>query len=244
MIKRIYLGPAHTQLGRKVIRVGLLGLLTVAVLIAPFQRIDPAPVASDRVALQRSSAPGIVTPTGVGLPSVQPMTAPPPAPEITVTTTTTSTGTRMPHLSGLDGASARKQLQELGVRGITMKAVNGGAVIDESKLIVVGVSHLPGEKITADTAITLMLGRSLVPRPTRSAAVQPPPPVGETKRPEPSASSPVPEQATSSPKPAPDPRFGTCREANAHGYEGYRQGIDIEYDWYEDRDSDGVACER
>ncbi|MEO6414206.1 MAG: DUF1524 domain-containing protein [Pedococcus sp.] len=41
-----------------------------------------------------------------------------------------------------------------------------------------------------------------------------------------------------------DPRFGTCREANAAGYGPYRRGADPEYDWYQDRDHDGLACER
>ena len=41
-----------------------------------------------------------------------------------------------------------------------------------------------------------------------------------------------------------DPRFGTCREANAAGYGPYRRGVDPEYDWYQDRDRDGLACER
>ncbi len=41
-----------------------------------------------------------------------------------------------------------------------------------------------------------------------------------------------------------DPRFGTCREANAAGFGPYRRGTDPEYDWYQDRDHDGLACER
>ena len=41
-----------------------------------------------------------------------------------------------------------------------------------------------------------------------------------------------------------DPRFGTCREANAAGYGPYRAGVDPEYDWYQDRDHDGLVCER
>lgn len=41
-----------------------------------------------------------------------------------------------------------------------------------------------------------------------------------------------------------DPRFGTCGEANANGYGDYRSGTDPEYDWYQDRDGDGVVCER
>jgi hypothetical protein len=40
-----------------------------------------------------------------------------------------------------------------------------------------------------------------------------------------------------------DPRFNTCGEANDNGYGPYREGADPEYDWYQDRDSDGVVCE-
>ncbi|WP_406829772.1 DUF1524 domain-containing protein [Pedococcus sp. KACC 23699] len=41
-----------------------------------------------------------------------------------------------------------------------------------------------------------------------------------------------------------DPQFRTCREANAAGYGPYRRGVDPEYDWYQDRDHDGLVCER
>lgn len=41
-----------------------------------------------------------------------------------------------------------------------------------------------------------------------------------------------------------DPRFRTCGEANAAGYGPYYKGRDPEYDWYQDRDGDGVVCER
>jgi S1-C subfamily serine protease len=40
-----------------------------------------------------------------------------------------------------------------------------------------------------------------------------------------------------------DPRFGACKEAKANGYGPYYMGIDPEYDWYRDADSDGVVCE-
>ena len=40
-----------------------------------------------------------------------------------------------------------------------------------------------------------------------------------------------------------DPRFPSCAKANAAGYGPYREGSDPEYDWYQDRDSDGVVCE-
>ena len=40
-----------------------------------------------------------------------------------------------------------------------------------------------------------------------------------------------------------DPRFSTCKEANANGYGPYKQGKDPEYYWYIDRDNDGMVCE-
>lgn len=62
---------------------------------------------------------------------------------------------------------------------------------------------------------------------------------------------PAPEPAPApEPVPAPpvdagtDPRFDTCRAANAGGYGPYVAGVDPEYDWYQDRDSDGIVCER
>jgi len=41
----------------------------------------------------------------------------------------------------------------------------------------------------------------------------------------------------------PDPRFGTCGDAIAAGYGPYVRGVDPEYDWYIDRDGDGIVCE-
>lgn len=40
-----------------------------------------------------------------------------------------------------------------------------------------------------------------------------------------------------------DPRFDTCGAANDAGYGPYRRGADPEYDWYDDRDGDGLVCE-
>jgi hypothetical protein len=39
-----------------------------------------------------------------------------------------------------------------------------------------------------------------------------------------------------------DPRFGSCKEANANGFGNYPE-TEPEYDWYQDRDRDGVVCE-
>ena len=59
-------------------------------------------------------------------------------------------------------------------------------------------------------------------------------------KPKPKA-KPKPEPKT---EPQTDPQFGTCREANAAGYGPYVEGLDPEYDWYQDRDGDGIVCER
>jgi len=55
-----------------------------------------------------------------------------------------------------------------------------------------------------------------------------------TMKPEPSPKTP----------PKTDPRFPTCKAANAAGYGNYRRGRDPEYDWYRDNDRDGTVCER
>ncbi|MGI8695910.1 MAG: GmrSD restriction endonuclease domain-containing protein [Mycobacteriales bacterium] len=75
------------------------------------------------------------------------------------------------------------------------------------------------------------------PPPTYS----PPPPV----YPPPTTTAPLPPPTTAPGLPPAqlDPRFGTCKEANANGYGPYYQGQDPEYGWYADRDGDGVDCE-
>jgi hypothetical protein len=40
-----------------------------------------------------------------------------------------------------------------------------------------------------------------------------------------------------------DPRFPTCKAAKAAGYGPYYRGVDPEYYWYRDADSDGIVCE-
>lgn len=56
-----------------------------------------------------------------------------------------------------------------------------------------------------------------------------------------SAPSPSPNPTGS---PGTDPRFSSCTEAASNGYKGpYYRGVDPEYDWYQDRDNDGIVCE-
>jgi len=59
--------------------------------------------------------------------------------------------------------------------------------------------------------------------------------------------APAPTAGTSPPLPAvdlgTDPPFGTCAEAQQNGNTPYERGIDPEYDFYDDRDDDGIVCE-
>lgn len=48
---------------------------------------------------------------------------------------------------------------------------------------------------------------------------------------------------TASPEIGLDQRFNSCSAAKAYGYGPYVRGIDPEYDWYRDGDSDGTVCE-
>ncbi|MGW0483442.1 excalibur calcium-binding domain-containing protein [Nonomuraea sp. NPDC003214] len=58
--------------------------------------------------------------------------------------------------------------------------------------------------------------------------------------------TPAPTPAPTKPQPdtRTDPRFRTCGDANRAGYGPYYRGRDPEYAWYQDRDGDGVVCER
>jgi len=79
--------------------------------------------------------------------------------------------------------------------------------------------------------------RTLAPSPT---APSPSPPTPATAKPSPTRTT----EAKPKPStPKTDPRFSTCKEANAHGYGPYYKGVDPEYEWYRDRDGDGIVCE-
>jgi outer membrane biosynthesis protein TonB len=84
------------------------------------------------------------------------------------------------------------------------------------------------------------------PAATRPVATRPPAPKPTPKPTPKPAPKPTPRRTTAPPPPpapALDPRFGTCKEAKAHGYGPYYQGQDPEYDWYRDADHDGIDCE-
>lgn len=110
---------------------------------------------------------------------------------------------------------------------------------------------LPAPTVTATTTVTVAAEPQPAPTVTRTVA-QPAPTVTETRtvevqvEPEPQGEEPV-EEDVEVEEPAEtgtDPQFGTCQEANDAGYGPYTAGVDEEYDWYTDRDGDGVVCER
>ena len=82
---------------------------------------------------------------------------------------------------------------------------------------------------------------SLSPSPTPTTAKPSPTPKRTTAKPSPTRTTTKPKPKPSTPKT--DPRFDTCKEANAHGYGPYYEGEDPEYEWYQDRDGDGIVCE-
>jgi outer membrane biosynthesis protein TonB len=72
---------------------------------------------------------------------------------------------------------------------------------------------------------------SPAPKPRATTAAPKPKPVVTSAKPKPK------------PAPATDPRYDTCTAAKKDGYGPYHQGQDPEYDWYDDRDDDGIVCE-
>ena len=73
------------------------------------------------------------------------------------------------------------------------------------------------------------------PQPTIASNTGGPPPAAAPK--------PTPAPTKPSSGGSVDPRFGTCKAAKAAGFGPYRRGVDLEYDWYIDRDGDGIVCE-
>ncbi|MGC5022477.1 excalibur calcium-binding domain-containing protein [Micromonospora sp. DT47] len=111
---------------------------------------------------------------------------------------------------------------------------------------------MPGNRfVDVDASPTPSLVEPTAPDPLTGGSTAKPMTAGPKVSAKPTAtrtSSPRPAPTTTRPKPPPmpvtDPRFGTCKEANAAGYGPYRRGIDPEYAWYRDRNGDGLVCER
>lgn len=79
------------------------------------------------------------------------------------------------------------------------------------------------------------------PEPVAASPRSPGPAPEAASRPRP---SPTPEAASPTPQTrAPDPNYGTCKQAKAHRAGPYVRGRDPEYAYYQDRDGDGVVCE-
>ncbi|GAA4198510.1 thermonuclease family protein [Microbispora amethystogenes] len=84
------------------------------------------------------------------------------------------------------------------------------------------------------------------PAPGASASPDPDGLTGGTTTPTPTptpTATPTPTPTATGDDGSTDPKFDTCAEANKAGYGPYIRGIDVEYDWYDDRDGDGVVCE-
>lgn len=88
------------------------------------------------------------------------------------------------------------------------------------------------------------------PAETAAPAIVPPAPVIEpapapepVPEPEPVIQEPVIQEPAAEPAPASVPNPGTCKEAAAKGMGPFKKGVDPEYDFYDDRDSDGIVCE-
>ena len=79
------------------------------------------------------------------------------------------------------------------------------------------------------------------PQPTEAEVIE-----EEAVPEEESQSAPAPEPVNSpeTSAEATDPRFSSCTKAIEAGFGPYTQGVDVEYGWYQDRDKDGIVCER
>jgi hypothetical protein len=86
IIGRIYLGPATTAVPRKVVRAGLLGLLTISLIAAPFSQ-DTSNVPDEIVPTEASTATSAITPPPTpttATPTTATRTTPPPTTRSTV----------------------------------------------------------------------------------------------------------------------------------------------------------------
>ncbi|PVU83822.1 hypothetical protein DDP54_13420 [Cellulomonas sp. WB94] len=82
------------------------------------------------------------------------------------------------------------------------------------------------------------------PATTPAPAIAPAPAVAPAPAEAPAPAAPAPVVQAPPATSANDPQFATCKAAIAAGYGNYVQGNDPEYAWYNDRDGDGVVCEK
>lgn len=89
---------------------------------------------------------------------------------------------------------------------------------------------------TATTPVKASVKASTTAKPKTTIATKPGTSTSTAPKPKPKTTAKTTTSRT-------DPRFDTCKAANAAGYGNYREGVDPEYDWYQDRDHDGIVCE-
>ncbi|MCW2880864.1 MAG: hypothetical protein JWQ95_4964 [Sphaerisporangium sp.] len=185
-------------------------------------------------------------------------------PEVVVTHTVTVepsvSSVTMPDVRGVDGAKAEEVLHQAGFSTVTFEAMDGRTVMMKGLWNV--VRQVPEPRTETDPATQIVLqvehqGPTPEPQPkpvkTRQPAQPEPTRQPPTKQAQPEH-QPTPsvhptEQTQPEHQPTPsahptDPRFNTCREANDNGYGDYVKEVNPEYDWYDDRDHDGIVCER
>jgi hypothetical protein len=103
---------------------------------------------------------------------------------------------------------------------------------------------LPGAGTAARAyEITPRSTQSAKPAPAKTTQA-PKPHAPKTQAPAPAPKAQAPAPTTQAPQQGrTDPDFGTCKAAKAAGYGPYVRGVDPEYGWYRDGDSDGTVCE-
>lgn len=96
-----------------------------------------------------------------------------------------------------------------------------------------GLSVDSAEKKTLTSKLAICGAKSQVSAPTKAT-------IQLDSRPSPMPSS----SSTPTSSASLDPRFSSCAEAKRNGYtKPYKQGVNPEYAWYQDRDNDGIVCE-
>jgi hypothetical protein len=133
-------------------------------------------------------------------------------------------------------AAAQKAAEEEAARAAAEEAARIEAARIEAARIEaerVAAERVAAEQAAAEAAAAEAARREAEQRAAAEAAAR----AEAERRAAAAAAAPAPAAGT-------DPRFGTCKEAIAAGHGPYRRGVDPEYNWYRDADSDGINCER